>query len=221
MIREYQNSDFDDCVKLVDKVWGFNKHFDSPGLSQLHQKEYTGGSISESNFLRVVEENGQIAGFFFGRIENKKIPRSQYSNILEQLKFLLNLFGIPKLKFRKKLAYFFNSIYHTIIYDLNTRKHEINRRVVESKKSSEVVLFVVDPECQGKSYGKRLINDFIEACKNEKVKRIVLETDMECNYGFYEHLGFKVNSSFHSPLLQEYSGEAGETFIYELYLGNS
>ena len=79
-------------------------------------------------------------------------------------------------------------------------------------------LFVVDPESQARGWGRKLINEFIDACKNENIERIVLETDSESNYGFYQHLGFRIKGSFHSPLLKEFSGNTGETYIYELPL---
>jgi hypothetical protein len=79
MIRDYQTSDFGDCVNLVNKVWEFDKHFAPPELSQLFQRIYTGSSLSESNFRKVVEENGQIKGFFFGKIENQKLYESEFS----------------------------------------------------------------------------------------------------------------------------------------------
>jgi GNAT superfamily N-acetyltransferase len=96
--------------------------------------------------------------------------------------------------------------------------HDRNRQKVEPWESSEINLFVVDPESQGQGRGKKLINEFIAACKQTGVKRIVLETDEESNYGFYEHQGFRKDGSFFSSFLQEFSNESGETYIYELDL---
>ena len=73
-------------------------------------------------------------------------------------------------------------------------------------------------DSQGKGWGKQLMNGFISACRNKKIKRIVLETDKESNLDFYEHLGFKSIGTFYSPLLKEFSGLSGDTFIYELLL---
>ena len=72
------------------------------------------------------------------------------------------------------------------------------------------------PEYQGKGFGKQLINEFILTCKKEGTLRIILETDAECNYGFYENLGFNHIASFGSPLQKEFSRNSGETFIFEL-----
>jgi hypothetical protein len=87
MIRDYQESDFGDCVNLVNKVWEFDKHFAPLELSQLFQRIYTGSALSESNFLKVVEEGGQIRGFLFGKIENQPLPKSEFSSFWGQLKW--------------------------------------------------------------------------------------------------------------------------------------
>jgi ribosomal protein S18 acetylase RimI-like enzyme len=207
MIRDYQPSDFDNCVNLVNKVWEFDKHFSPVELAKLFQRIYTGGSLAESNFRKVVEEKDQLKGFLFGKIENQMIPKSEFSGFLGQLKIILKLLSVKGAPFKRKWGY---------LKKINS--HEINRRKVESRRCSEINLFVVDPESQGRGWGKKLINEFMAACQNLDIKRIVLETDRESNFGFYEHLGFKTKGSFYSPLLQEYSGESGETYVFELYI---
>lgn len=207
IIRNYKESDYEDCIKLVNKVWKFDKHFNPPALSQLFQRIYTGGPLSESNFLNVVEEDGQLKGFLFGKIENQELTKDKYSNFAGQLKILKRLFSIKGVTFKKKLGYL-----------KKVKLHEINRQKVEPRESSEVNLFVVDPESQGQGWGRKLINEFIAACKTMNVNRIVLETDKESNYGFYEHLCFRIKGSFYSPIQKEYSGVSGDTYVYELYL---
>jgi hypothetical protein len=78
MIRDFQESDFGDCVHLVNKVWDFDKHFPPLALSELFQQIYTGSSLAESNFQKVVEENGRITGFLFGKIENRPLQKNEF-----------------------------------------------------------------------------------------------------------------------------------------------
>ncbi len=98
------------------------------------------------------------------------------------------------------------------------RTHEANRKKVLKNSISEVNLFVVDNSMQGKGVGRKLINEFITLCRNEKLPNIILETEKSSNYRFYEHLGFKVIASFDSPMQNHFNGSSGETFIYELTL---
>jgi GNAT superfamily N-acetyltransferase len=207
MLRDYQDRDFQECVELVNRVWEFDKHFFPAELADLFARVYTGGSIAASSILKVVEENSRVIGFLFGKVEGQKLYKNEYSGIRGQFRLLIRLFKIKSVSLKRKLGY---------LNKLNT--HEINRRKIEPRKCSEVTLFVVDPDSQGKGWGKQLINEFISACKNQQKKRIVLETDKESNLGFYEHLGFESIGTFYSPLLKEFSGLSGDTFIYELLL---
>ena len=207
MIRDYKEADFGDCLHLVNNVWDFDKHFSPPELSKFFQRIYTGSSLAGSNFLKVVEEDNQIKGFLFGKIENQALYKNEFSGIWRQLKVLFKLLRFKGVHFNRKLTY---------LKYINV--HERNRRKAEPRKNSEITLFVVNSESQGKGFGKILLNEFISSCHKNNVKRIILETDQESNYGFYEHIGFKIKGRFYSPLLKEFSGGSGETFIYELEL---
>lgn len=207
MIRHYENRDFDGCVRLVNRVWQFDKHFSPPALSDFFMKTYTGSSLAGSNFSLVIEESDEIKGFLFGKTEKLPLHKNEYSGVSGQFRLLHGLFRLKGVTFKRKWD---------ILNKLNT--HELNRRKVESRKSSEVNLFVVDPDSQGKGFGKQLISGFIDNCKANNVKRIVLETDAESNYGFYLHLGFKKMGQFYSPMQEEYSRGSGETFVYEMIL---
>jgi len=207
MIRDFKESDFDHCQRLVNKVWQFDTHFQPPQLAKFLTRIYAGGSLAESNFRKVVEENDCILGFLFGKIEKLPFLKSEYGGFLGQIKILRELLFISGLSIRRKLAY---------LQKINT--HEENRRAVEDCESSEVLLFVVDPDAQGKGWGKKLLHSFMDECRKYQLRRIVLETDSESNYEFYKHLGFSVKGDFHSPLLQEFSGMSGQTYIYEIDL---
>ena len=68
-IRDYRESDFETCVHLVNKVWKFDDHFSPAALSRFFQKVYVGGALGESNSLEVVEHDGRVMGFLFGKKE--------------------------------------------------------------------------------------------------------------------------------------------------------
>jgi ribosomal protein S18 acetylase RimI-like enzyme len=207
VIRDFGPTDFDGCAELVDKVWEFHNHFSPQQLAEFFKRLYTGGSLSESNVNKVVEEKGKVVGFLFGKIAGLKTYKNEFSGFGGQFRVLRKLLFMKGVAFKRKMFY---------LKIINT--HELNRRAVEPRDGSEVNLFVVYPGTQGKGYGKRLLFEFIAACKEHHVESIVLETDNESNHGFYTHLGFTVKSSFFSPILKEYSRGSGETFIYEMKL---
>jgi ribosomal protein S18 acetylase RimI-like enzyme len=194
----------------VNRVWHFEKHFYPPELARVLSRIYVASPLALSNFIKVVEVNKKLCGFLFGRVENLPRRESDDSGLFGQLKIISKLFFTPGASLKRKL-----SLLHKIYL------HEANRRKAEDEVDSEILLFVVDPDQQGEGWGKKLASSFIECCVENEVKKVVLETDAESDYGFYNHLGFSVKGDFYSPLLKEFSGKSGKTYIYELDLDRS
>ena len=204
MIREYEDKDFDACKDIVNNVWEFDDRFEPQSLADFFKQVYTGASLGGSSFAVVAEDNNQVVGFLFGVNKGKKLLKTRYSGLRGQLKFIYDLFSLNNVPLRKKFFY---------LKILN--KHELNRREVEPKRDNEVNLFAVRTDIQGRGYGKALMNQFIEYCKENSVNRITLDTDTECNIAFYEKMGFGIKGEFYSPLQKEYSGKSGQSFVYE------
>ncbi len=207
MIRDYKDRDFNACRDMVNQVWDFDTRFKPAELADLFKTVYTAGSLAESNFFIVIEEDQQVKGFLFGKCGDKNLYENEYSGVAGSLKSLLKLLSLKGLTLRKKIYYI------KIMF-----RHQAARHKVEPSRENEVNLFLVDPGAQGKGYGKQLMTAFIDYCKTQDVGRVTLETDKECNYGFYDHFGFKVKGEFYSPLQKEYSGNTGDCYVYELNL---
>lgn len=207
LIRSYRDSDIECCQYLVNKVWHYDKHFYPAELAKTLTQIYVTSPLATSNFVKVVEVDNKVCGFLFGKVENLPRRRSEYSGLIGQMKIIGKLFSVRGVSIKRKLS-LIQKIY----------LHERNRMKVEGEIDSEILLFVVDPDHQGEGWGKKLVNAFIESCLENKVKKVVLETDNESNYGFYNHFGFSIKCEFYSPLLAEFSGESGKTYVYELDL---
>lgn len=207
MIKKYENKDYSTCKKIINDIWYFDNRFKPQNLSKLFKKIYILDSLSISNFAIVIEEDGDVKGFLFGNCGNKNLYKNEYSGLLGRLRVITDLLLTSGVSLKKKLHYM------NII-----KEHEKNRDKIEPSRANEVNLFAVNPKSQGKGYGKILLNEFINYCKTKKVNRITLETDKECNYKFYTHLGFEVKGKFYSPLQKEYTGTSDESFVFELML---
>jgi GNAT superfamily N-acetyltransferase len=207
MIRDFNIDDMPHCQSLVNKVWDFDGKFKPAQVATLFKKVYTTGSLAESNFHIVIEAEQRVKGFLFGKCGNKNLYRTEYSGVIGSFRILLHILLLKGLPFQKKF-FFIKTLF----------QHQINRAQVEPSRENEVNLFAVDPDSQGKGYGKQLMQAYIDFCKQQNVKRVTLETDKECNYGFYDHFGFTVKGEFYSPLQKTYSGNSGDCFIYELEL---
>jgi ribosomal protein S18 acetylase RimI-like enzyme len=184
-IRAYQDSDYPQCEALVNQAWGFDQAFSPSNLSEFVKILYTKGSVVNSNDRYVAEIDGKVVGFLFGLNEQLKKPGLQLGF---RFSLLFKSFGIknstPPLNDLLKAAH----------------QHEKNRSRIVNKKRSEIVLFVVDRECQGKGVGKSLWAHFKKRCGDSGVSRIVVETNALGAKRFYQLIGFEHLSDFDSPL---------------------
>ena len=180
--REYKDSDYEQCEELVNQAWGFDKIFSPQAFSDIAKCIYTRGSVLGSNYKMVVEVEGEVAGFIFGLNEHAKKPGR---NILFGLRILWRLMRIKSEKPKGK-----NELLNAI------KVHEQNRTKIVARGRSEIILFVVGSEHQGKGYGKRLWSGFLDHCNDSGVASIIVETNKLGASSFYELLGFRHLGNF-------------------------
>ncbi|MFW5776432.1 MAG: N-acetyltransferase family protein, partial [Spirochaetota bacterium] len=207
MIRDYRPADFSACRELVNLVWGFHARFRHVGLSRLLLEFYTRGALAASNYAKVIQRDGVVAGFIFARIETLPTPRFAWAAAVRVAVTAGRLIVLPGVRWTKKRALL-----------RMARTHERNRATVDSGQASEVTLFVVHPTLQGEGWGRKLMDGVIAACRAVGASRLVLETDSESNWGFYRHVGFAEKGSFESPLLEEFTGHPGSSWVFEMPL---
>lgn len=200
ILRKYRESDYSQCEALVNKAWGFDHIFAPKALSDLAKLIYTKGSVLGSNYRMVVEVDGKIEGFIFGLNEYGNKPGR---NILFGLRILWRLIRVKSEKPEDK-----NELLSAM------KLHEKNRTHIVGKGKSEIVLFVVSKEHQGRGFGKRLWSGFKENCEESGVSRIIVETNKFEASSFYELLGFSHLGDFNSPL-HEFATKGGQACIYE------
>jgi ribosomal protein S18 acetylase RimI-like enzyme len=199
IFREYKESDYEECEELVNQAWGFDEIFSSDKLSGFSKLIYTKGSILGSNYKMVVEDNGQVVGFIFGLNENANKPGK---NILFGFGLLWKLIWIKGNKSEKK----------SLLDALNN--HQKNRMDVVERGRSEIVLFVVSQEYQGKGIGKKLWSGFKNTCIESGVKSVIVETNKLGASSFYERIGFNHLADFNSPL-HELTTKGGQACMFE------
>jgi len=200
ILRDYRDSDYESCEVLVNDAWKFDSNFKPQELSDVAKCMYTKGSVMGSNCRKVIEMNGKVVGFIFGLNEMSYKPKK---SILFGLSILRRILWIKGMSFKEK---------RLLLKAINT--HEINRSKIVDRGTSEVVLFVVDPDYQGVGNGKRLLYEFTTQCKKSGVKSIIVETNKLGASSFYEKVGFKHLGDFDSPL-HEYATKGGQACMYE------
>lgn len=199
IFREYKDGDYEQCEELVNQAWGFDEIFSPKALSSIAKSIYTKGSVLGSNYKMVVVVDGKVVGFIFGL---NAYSRKSGKNILFGISILWKLMFIKSDKPDK------NDLINAL------KVHEKNRTVIVDRGRSEIVLFVVSNEYQGKGYGKRLWAGFKEECIESGVGSIIVETNKFGASSFYERIGFKHLGDFYSPL-HEFATKGGQACMYE------
>jgi len=199
IFREYRDGDYEQCEELVNQAWGFEKIFSPKALSDVAKLIYTKGSVLGSNYKLVVEVDEKVVGFIFGLNEYSKKPGR---NILFGLGVLWKLVRIKDGKPDK------NNLINAL------KAHEKNRSGIVDRGRSEIVLFVVGNEYQGKGFGNKLWSGFKNQCIKSGVSSIIVETNKLGASSFYERIGFKHLGNFDSPL-HEFATKGGQACMYE------
>lgn len=205
--RSYLSSDYEQCKKIINDVWNFYDRYHPSQLAELLIDIYINGSLSQSNFAIVIEESNLVQGFIIGRSSNSTNYKNHYSGFLGMLNFAFKMITLKSISLKEKLKYLFVLV-----------QHEKNKYLAVKNRKNEVNLFAVSPMAQGKGYGKLLMEEFVNECKRNKVKRITLDTDKSSNYKFYNHFGFVKIAEFYSKQQEMFSGNDGVSFVYELNL---
>lgn len=199
LIRNYRWRDYKQCEHLVEKVWRFNTIFPNPALRRIASLGYTKGSLEGSNISQVVEHNGKVVGFLFGKNDRKKLFKYY---LLFKVSMLWRLFWFPGDKSER----------NDLLTALKT--HVTNRSAIVEKGRSEILLFVVDPEYQGCGLGQLLWLNFRDQCMSSGVDAIYVSTNTSEATGFYGRMGFVRKGDFSSPL-HEIAQWPGRPCMYE------
>jgi GNAT superfamily N-acetyltransferase len=205
--REYRPTDLGRCVAIVDEVWDFDGHLRPRTLADFVKRLYTSGSLAESRYARVIDRDGEVQAFLFGRAGTSDLYRNEYSGVIGRVRTLCRFLGLRGVGFATKLGWL-----------RAIAVHQITRQRIEPVGEGEVTLFAAALAAQGKGYGRRLMDAYVDHCRELGIERLTVETDVESNYGFYDHYGFTRIGEFNSPTNQRFSGGSGRSFVCELKL---
>lgn len=187
--RDYTSADYPACEALVEQAWGFSNVFQHAALSAWALRLYTLGSLLGSDFRKVIEVDGRVAGFLFGRNERQHPSESSFQRWSTSAGFLGRLLLLRGVSLPRKLA---------LLRLLN--QHEIARSRVERRGTSEINLFVIDQRFHRHRLGTRMIESFAVHCTASGVSRIIVEVNVAQAARFYEKCGFVRVGGFESPL---------------------
>ncbi len=130
--------------------------------------------ISISDYRKVLLIDNEVCGILCGRTD-KKFLDSDFSSLYASL----------SKEYRKNPDINQLANYNDVV---NHADEELTQHY--KKSNDEVTLLILNSSTKGKGCGRRLLEDFANERK-EKLP-IILTSDKDCNYHFYEHMGYKI-----------------------------
>jgi GNAT superfamily N-acetyltransferase len=184
------------CAKLLSETWTIDDELINASQPRHLFYYYIRNCVDNSIYtdLIVDQETDRVLGILFGSDEN----HSTFKSSIKNFKIFLIIFKHILLGHLGKRFIAFKYIKDILDLDKSIEKYcEIF--------DGELNLFVLSKELQGQGYGRELMNRYIEFCRNERqMEKIFLWTDISCNYGFYEHYGFRRFKQFYDDRLTDH-----------------
>lgn len=201
---EYKKKYTSDASLMMNKTWQYDKLFKGLKNNNWFYSLIFWYSFTESDYCDlIVDEHDKLVGFLMAGDTKDKLSFNKIGLSINVIcRWLIGQFGNPISALRTAT---------TMYNDATTLMKD------KELYDNEIKLFFVDESTRGNGLGKMLMNRYLEYCKAEGINKIILLTDAGCNFGFYDHCGFKQINKIHSMMFAksefEYNGYA---YAYEI-----
>lgn len=204
--REICPKDYGSIKKLIDEVWNLNQFCDNERELEDALNIYLQSSLLDISYGKAAILDGEVVGILLGK-------RKGQQNMVRRCSILWSLIksGVSQLfhattEMRRQLK---NAL----------KISKADQKMMAMQKGNftgHIELLIVGDNTQGLGVGKRLVNDFISYALHGNQNKIYVQTDTQCNYGFYEHLGFERLDSIDLTLTD---GRQITLFLYQYKQG--
>ena len=178
--RDIKKDDFESVALIISEAFFLKNYIHDEKILKYFTKAYLYACLSEQTFCRVAETDGNVVGLIMGQAKSdyslKIHSKAVFACIYYRLRAALRSFGRKEnLKDYKKVS----------------RVYKEFLKGTEKNYDGILTLFALRKEYQNLGIGKNLLKQLNFYWKTKEVKRVYLFTDSTCNYGFYDHMGFK------------------------------
>ena len=182
-IRNLKDEDLPQIKNLLYDTWIKKDYGENEEVANEISSIFMYELLYRQTFSNVAIYKNKVVGIILGRINKcyKLKNNTTYivKLILHCLKTILIKGGIKALKSEKEIA----KVNNELLNNLNT------------DTDGELVLFALNKNIKGKGLGSKLLNSFYDYMKENNADKFYLFTDTTCDYSFYDHNGFKRESS--------------------------
>ena len=178
LIRDVKEEDFPEIKEIIDETWEYSDLFDGERALDAALGLYFNQVLYGCSFGKAAVLDGKVIGVIFGYVngESPKYRMMQEDNS----EYILTLLNMPEGE-RKNINEYMSKLHYTYEKLLNGKK---------ASYDGTLDFLILSEEARGLKIGRKLWDELAVYFKKNDVKSIYVFTDTECNFGFYEHLGF-------------------------------
>lgn len=193
--RPFEYEDIKKLIPILLQVWNYDNlssHENRIKATEL----YLLFCLSHSDYRRVLLVNGSVSGIICVKTKADYIDEALFPFYEEKSKEYRNDRELNEI-----------CHYNDVIVEAEKILTDNYKR-----KGQEIVLLINDSRVRGKGLGKKLIDDF--NLSDESHMPIILCSDKDCNYQFYEHLGFRIIDHIDLPYSLSGDNKLFESFLF-------
>ena len=184
-IREFSDRDIDMLSGMICRIWEMDTY--GRGLGIPASRAYLESCMGRSSFIRVLESDGVVMGCVMARSGDQVIDVERDIEVYTSGP----LAGAPGLD---------NLVEDMMILD---RADLTLREESDAAFDGELVLLIVSEAGQGRGYGRMLFEEALGYFREQGLSSILIYTDDDCGYGFYDRLGAMCLASKDVHLMNE------------------
>lgn len=205
--RQIRKEDYPEVCEIMNQSFGLFHYVQDKKALECFKIQYIYSCLAEATYAYVAEKDGKVIGVIMGHAENVRRSLLHLGHALNTVLYSFKMMYFCRkakagIRDYKKL--------HEIYYEFS-KKHK-------GEFDGILTLFAVDEKCRGLGVGKTLLSGLMEYFYRHDTQKIYLYTDSTCNYGFYEHEGFKCLEEQSMSLLRDNSPYQMDVFLYSYAL---
>jgi len=177
-LRTLEIKDLGAIKEIINEVWDFASLIQSDKVLDATLALYFNSVIMNATFAEVALFAGELVGVIFGSIEGAK---PKFLHMLENPSAITMTLMQASDDERRGICEYFGK--QSAVYD---ELLELQNETYDGCLD----FIILSERVQGKGVGKALWNSLTTYFKEHDVSKLYVFTDTDCNYGFYDHLGF-------------------------------
>jgi len=208
IFRDIHCADLPKIREIVGESWDWAYLFEKQEALEATLGLYLNMALHKSSFTKVAVFNNQPVGVIMGYVKGDE-PIGRLLMDDSALYALMLLTATTKDR---------KAIYEYLSKTLNTYDRLLE--MADIPYDASLVFLAVSKKVRGLNIGKHLWFELLDYFKQRSVQSAYLFSDTECNFGFYDHMGFTKRASLEADFV--FNGEPEDfeqtIFLYDFQL---